>query len=164
MESLLVNSLNFIMDSWLFFLAESAFPIYLAGQLACCIGMYAMFSKITEKRRLAFVPGINCARLGELFDVRIAGFLVGLSQILLLPVTSLIDDFFSYGVLINNKEAIIFVLFLFLVLLLIRMTAGFFLFGRLIVVMNRSRWWLAAFALLPNLTLFFWGLNPRIRE
>ncbi len=96
MESIVIKILDMITDSWLYYLATEAMLLYLAGQLICCIGLYTIFSKITQKRRLAFIPGTNCARLGELFNRKLAGFLVGLSQILLLPVAGYIDDFFSY--------------------------------------------------------------------
>ena len=58
MESIVIKILDMITDSWLYYLATEAMLLYLAGQLICCIGLYTIFSKITQMSPCGFAGGL----------------------------------------------------------------------------------------------------------
>ena len=144
-------------------LVESLF-IYVMLQVVCAAGLFGIFTKLNSSRRLAWIPGVNMARLGDVCGCRAAGFAAGLCKIGFLIVVEASVRVYLIPLLDEDVLTLHCGIIMCLAagLLLVRTAAGFVMYRKLIRRFSESRWWMIMFLLFPNITMLFFGFNPNI--
>ena len=108
-------------------------------------------------------PAANIARLGDICGMKAAGFILGLSRILMLLVCENIVqiEFLipTEGFLLAGTMALVGGC-----IAIVQCVAGFFVFRVLISRFKAKKRWLVPFLIVPDLTIFFWGLNAEMLE
>jgi hypothetical protein len=151
--------LNDVLDG----LAYDTLFFYTFLQILCCIGLYGIFTVMNSAKWWAFLPAANIARLGDICGRRIAGIILGVSRILMLLVCeNLVQIEF-----VIPTEAFLLAGTMALVgagIVIAQSVAGFFVFRELITRFKAKKRWMLPFLIVPDLTIFFWGLNAQMLE
>jgi hypothetical protein len=151
--------LNQVLDG----LAYDTLFFYTFLQICCCIGLYGIFAKMNAAKWWAVLPAANIARLGDICGMKAAGFILGLSRILMLLVCENIVqiEFLipTEGFLLAGTMALVGGC-----IAIVQCVAGFFVFRVLISRFKAKKRWLVPFLIVPDLTIFFWGLNAEMLE
>ena len=144
---------------------------FAVAQIICAVGLFIIYSKMRTKRWPALIPVVGIYWLGELIHRRIAAVFIVISKIMILsglleylmilyyPLSKNYDIFMQY-----NTRVLALSLLVIGAAFLIRMVAGWFLYGHLCRQYEVRKWWLVPFSVVPNITLLFWSINPRIRD
>lgn len=134
---------------------------YIAWSLLfTAIGLYGLFIKMGQKSRLAFLPYVNLAKLGDMIDMPKTGIIAaffgiidfGANSIDIYLQNHLMDDTFLMTIFVVYI-CIHYIYILFRTILLNRLRKDF----------GRKWQWMIPFLFVPGLTLAYWGYSKRIQ-
>ena len=132
------------------------FPYVLFQGMLIMIGLYGIFMKLGYRSKLAFVPFINLAKLGEIIDMPAIGTLTAFFGIIDFGLTRIRfyapnDDWLYIFGAVNLAVDIL--LAVFRTLLLNGLRKAF----------DKGFGWTILFFFFPGLTLAYWGSSKRIQ-
>lgn len=130
------------------------------GLLFTIIGCYGIFIKLGHKSKLAFIPYVNLAMLGDVVDM---------------PKTGIITAFFgilSFGFMctniyipddLNQAPFVLAIFFAGLAIDVVYILFRTILLNGLRKVFGRKWVWMLPFIFIPGVTLAYWGYSKKIQ-